>query len=294
VGRDGVDSAFTKWLATEKATNSKFCPDNDTMKAVGFFGILGTSRGETASKGVAKKSVTESVIIGRDIFLVEGEHNILDLTLYILHFREGQWFLRIISRMATFKAIVFDLNGVFLLSKNLSERLSEKSGKAVDEILAVMKPILREVRNPERRGEEVWQPLLDMVGMNRTDFFEFYFSGESIDMEMLDFAKSLKKKGVIVFILSNNFRERTEYYRTNFPLLFQMVDKAYFSWETGLVKPDVRAYTNLLNENNLDGEECIYIDDSEENLEVARSLGIKGIKYESGEQVRREIDELVG
>ncbi|KKT42587.1 MAG: Hydrolase [Microgenomates group bacterium GW2011_GWC1_44_37] len=196
--------------------------------------------------------------------------------------------------MNRIKAVIFDLNGVFLLSKNLSERLSEKSGKAVDEILAVMKPILKEVRNLERRGEEVWQPLLDLVGMDLIDFLNFYFSGESIDVEMLEFARSLKKKGVSIFILSNNFRERTEYYRKNFPMLFEVANKTYFSWETGLVKPDVRSYSRLLEENNLEGKDCIYIDNSIENLEVAESLGIKGVKYESGEQVMEEIDEMVG
>jgi FMN phosphatase YigB (HAD superfamily) len=44
-----------------------------------------------------------------------------------------------------------------------------------------------------------------------------------------------------------------------------------------------------LKENDLEGEECIYVDDSEENLEVAKELKIRGIKYESGEQVKETI-----
>jgi len=53
-GWDGVDSSFTKGLTTEKTAETEFCPDNDTMKAVGFFGILGAGRGEATGKGIAK------------------------------------------------------------------------------------------------------------------------------------------------------------------------------------------------------------------------------------------------
>lgn len=194
--------------------------------------------------------------------------------------------------MSKIKAVIFDLNGVFLKSESLSKRLAEKTGKDTEVIYEVMKPILKEVRNPERRGEEVWVPLLELLGMEKQEFFDFYFSGESIDMEMLDFAKELKDEGSRIFILSNNFRERTEYYRKNFPELFEVADKVYFSWETGLVKPAKEAYSNLLAENDLKGEDCIYVDDSKENLEVAKELGIKGVQFESDEQVMEAIRDM--
>ncbi len=191
------------------------------------------------------------------------------------------------------KAVIFDLNGVLLVSRPLSERLAEKTGKTSDEIYGVMKPILKEVRNPERRGHEVWEPLQKATSMERDELLEYFFSGESIDRVMLDFANILKSRGLKIFILSNNFKERTLYYREHFPELFEMAEKCYFSWETGFVKPDPMAYRNLLEENNLKGEECVYIDDSEENLEVAKEFEIRGIKYESREQVMEEINMIL-
>jgi putative hydrolase of the HAD superfamily len=61
--------------------------------------------------------------------------------------------------------------------------------------------------------------------------------------------------------------------------VFNNIDKAYFSWETGFVKPDQRAYKQVLEENHLKPEECIYFDDSEENIEAAKKLGIKAYKF---------------
>jgi HAD superfamily hydrolase (TIGR01509 family) len=195
--------------------------------------------------------------------------------------------------MSKIKAVVFDLNGVFVKSLPLSERLAEKTGRSIEEILSVMKPILKEIRNVERRGSEVWQPLLDLLGMSFEEFFDFYQNGESVDFGMIDFAKDLKNKGLLLFFLSNNFRERIEYYRANFPELFEFTNKAYFSWETGFVKPDPNAYLNLLKENDLAGNECLYIDDSQENLDAAAGFWIVGIKYESTEQVVEEVEELI-
>lgn len=195
--------------------------------------------------------------------------------------------------MAEIKAVIFDLNGVLLVSKALSKRLSEKTGKTADDIYTVIKPILKEVRNKVRGGDEVWKPLEETTKMDREELLNFFFSGEAIDREMLEYAKKLRDEGLKLFILSNNFRERTLYYLENFPELFELAEKCYFSWETGYVKPDPVAYENLLNENGLRGDECVYIDDSEENLTTARQFGILGIKYESRDQVIEEINKVI-
>ena len=112
----------------------------------------------------------------------------------------------------------------------------------------------------------------------KKDFFGFWFSGEKLVSGLLIYVKELRKKNIKIFILSNNFRERTEYYRKNFPEIFGNTDKAYFLWETGFVKPDKRAYQKVLDENRIKAEDCIYFDDSAENIQ-ASSLGIKSCLY---------------
>ena len=69
-----------------------------------------------------------------------------------------------------------------------------------------------------------------------------------------------------------------KYYDENFPFLKDF-DKVYYSWQTGFVKPDLEAYKNLLRENNLQPEQCLYFDDSVKNIEAANSLGIKSYLF---------------
>jgi HAD superfamily hydrolase (TIGR01509 family) len=195
------------------------------------------------------------------------------------------------------QAIIFDLNGVFIKSRYLSERIEEKYGVPDEKFVAVLKEVMEVARKPGTKDSfSLWEPHLTKLGINLTseEFFNFWFSGEQVISEFIDFARSLKHKGVNIFILSNNFRERTKYYRENFPEIFMNVDKAYFSWETGFVKPDPKAYVNVINDNSLEPSATLYFDDSTKNIEVARNLGIKAYMFEGLERVKDIVSREMG
>jgi len=54
-----------------------------------------------------------------------------------------------------------------------------------------------------------------------------------------------------------------------------LFEKVYFSYETGIRKPDVRAFKMVLDENGLIPQETLLIDDSEKNIESAGKIGIR-------------------
>ncbi len=55
---------------------------------------------------------------------------------------------------------------------------------------------------------------------------------------------------------------------------FPILITAYYSWKMGYVKPDPTVYQPILEENSLQSNNCLYVDDTEENLHVAKSMGI--------------------
>tara|TARA_Y100000034_G_C6814257_1_gene366170 strand:- start:162 stop:656 length:495 start_codon:yes stop_codon:yes gene_type:complete len=150
-----------------------------------------------------------------------------------------------------------------------------------------------EVRKPNAPPAfSLWKPYLEnwKITLNEEEFLQFWFSGEHVVKEIIQLARKLKEKGIKVFILSNNFKERTIYYRKEFPELFTYVDKAYFSWETGIIKNGKEAYLKVLNENSLKAEECVYFDDSEEKVNFAKNVGIKAFLFKSVEETK----EIIG
>ncbi|MES2953106.1 MAG: HAD-IA family hydrolase [Patescibacteria group bacterium] len=77
------------------------------------------------------------------------------------------------------------------------------------------------------------------------------------------------------------------------PKLSEIMDKAYFSWQTGLVKPNPQAWQLVLNENNLKPEECVYFDDQEKNTKAAESIGIKSFLFTDVESLKKEVMRLL-
>lgn len=105
---------------------------------------------------------------------------------------------------------------------------------------------------------------------------------------MIALARELRSRGIKVIILSNNFKERATYYG-QCPWLHEVADRVYFSWVTGYVKPDARAWELALSEYNLKPEECLYFDDQDKNLKVAEGLGIKAIKFTTPADCQSEL-----
>lgn len=136
-----------------------------------------------------------------------------------------------------------------------------------------------------------WKPYLAKWGVNLTkeQFFDFWFSAEKEIPELIEIAKKIKEKGIKIFILSNNFLERADYYKQNFKFLGEIFEKVYYSWQTGFVKPNPEAFRSLLIENNLKPGECVYFDNSKENVDVAVDLGMKSFIFEDAESLKKAL-----
>jgi len=192
------------------------------------------------------------------------------------------------------KSIIFDLNGVFIQSRMLSERFAEDFSIPSEKFLPALKEIMAQVRLPNAKGlYSYWQPYFQEwnINLSEQEFYDYWFKAETDIPEMLELAENLKDKGIKIFILSNNLRERTHFYEETFTFLKTLPEKIYYSWQTGFVKPDERAYRLILDENNLKPEECLYFDDSTTNVEVANSLGIKSYKFESLEKLEEQLKQ---
>jgi len=179
------------------------------------------------------------------------------------------------------KAAIFDLNGIFLQSPKLSDRFEKDFGVPISVFVPKLSEIMDEVRKPGAANAfSYWEPALKEwnVKLSETAFWDYWFKAEIQSNKMISFAKELRGKGIKVFILSNNFKERAEYYG-HYPWIHDAVDKVYFSWQTGFVKPDPMAWKLVLDENDLKSEECVYFDDQEKNLKAAQGIGIQSFMF---------------
>jgi putative hydrolase of the HAD superfamily len=109
----------------------------------------------------------------------------------------------------------------------------------------------------------------------------------------LPWIQELKAKGYRIYILSN-YSKRT-YDNTKEALSFlEYADGHIFSFEVHQIKPEPEIYQSLLRRYGLRPEECVFLDDREENLREAEKQGICGILFTSYEDARCRLEKICG
>jgi len=104
----------------------------------------------------------------------------------------------------------------------------------------------------------------------------------------VDLLLPLQQAGLELHGLSNWSSEKFAAVRTKYSF-FQLFATILLSGDFKLIKPDPRIFEALLERIGRSASECLFIDDSEENISTARSLGFDTIRFESPDQLRREL-----
>ena len=95
-------------------------------------------------------------------------------------------------------------------------------------------------------------------------------------------------KNCKLILLSDHAKEWIEYIDKIHPFL-NLFDKKYFSFQSGEIKREKRAFELLLNENNLSAAECVFIDDSPTNIMVAKEVGLITIQFNGIVNLKKQL-----
>jgi 2-haloacid dehalogenase len=99
---------------------------------------------------------------------------------------------------------------------------------------------------------------------------------------------ALKQRGYALYGLSNWAAETFYRIRSRFPFL-DWLNAIVLSGEEQMIKPDPRIYAVMLDRIGRPASECLFIDDSEANITVAKQLGFNTIHFTSSEQLANEL-----
>jgi glucose-1-phosphatase len=97
--------------------------------------------------------------------------------------------------------------------------------------------------------------------------------------ERLDLLRSLKER-YRLFLLSNtnsihHRKFQQDLYTQTGVYLEDFFEKTYYSHNVGLCKPDTAIFQLVINENNLDPAETLFVDDTESNMTGAKETGLQ-------------------
>lgn len=108
----------------------------------------------------------------------------------------------------------------------------------------------------------------------------------------IDVLGELKCKGYKLFFLSNFHDKAFSYVSEEYPF-FKLFDGGVVSYREKVIKPNSEIYKILLEGYNLRAEECVFIDDTEENIKAGEVLGIRGIHLKNTAHLREELKEYI-
>ena len=93
-----------------------------------------------------------------------------------------------------------------------------------------------------------------------------------------EFCESVKESGFGIYVLSNASDLFYVYFPKFLPLDF--FDGVFVSSDYLMLKPDVEIYKTFLEKYGLKGDECLFIDDREDNIEGAKKAGLNTFRFE--------------
>ena len=74
---------------------------------------------------------------------------------------------------------------------------------------------------------------------------------------------------------------------------YNLFNKVYYSHEIGLRKPNPESFNIILNENDLNVNEVLFIDDSIQHIKTAKKLGIKTYHLTKDESIEAIFPDIV-
>lgn len=192
------------------------------------------------------------------------------------------------------KNIVFDISNV-LAPFRFKEFLVEKGfdGAMIKRIMkaSAMTPYWAEFEKGKLSNDEVIQAFIKCDPEIENEIHWAYDDVKGI-MGTYDYTigwiEALKAAGYKLYCITN-FTPAGYHQCYDCISFVEKFDGKVFSFQEGVVKPEPEIYKILLDRYELKAEECVFIDDTKENVDAANSLGLSGIVFSGYEEAVEEL-----
>lgn len=191
------------------------------------------------------------------------------------------------------KAIIFDYGGVLANQPSIqqfSEEYAPRLGKDPRELRTVIHENSVKAKVNEISSKSFWENISTYLGIECEVFRKDFTDGYMFRPEVLDLVKSLKKE-YMLGLLSNHIEDWLEEIIREHNL-DDVFDVIVASYQSRLEKPGIGIYKEIVEKLGVDANECIYIDDLEQNLPPAQELGMTTILFRDLEQLKRDLSTL--
>ena len=196
----------------------------------------------------------------------------------------------------TFKNIIFDFGGVILnIDYKLTEQAFAKLGLCDFEKIHSQQA-QEEIFNAFEMGRispaQFRNEIRKYIGSTTDDQIDTAWNSMLLDLpeERVVLLDKIKKSNRI-FLLSNtnqiHFNSFSAYMENKFKrnIFSDVFEKVYVSHEVHMRKPGAEIFELVVKENNLRKSETLFIDDSIQNIEGAKKIGLNTVFLKPGKSI---------
>ncbi len=193
------------------------------------------------------------------------------------------------------RAIFFDLGGVIFRTDYQAprEHLAERLNTTYEDLNRIVfdSESSRQASVGAISTEAHWDAVLRRLGRPASEakaIRDEFFAGDVVDLELIAFIRSLRPR-YQTGIISNAWPDLRQ------DLINKKVEDAFdaliISSEVGVMKPDPKIFRIALEKLGVAAREAIFVDDTPDNVDAARSLGMQAIRFR---EPRRALSDLKG
>lgn len=198
------------------------------------------------------------------------------------------------------KNIVFDIGDVLVkFMPEASVRYIGADETEVNDVLAatVGSRWWAELDRGVMDEEEVIGKMIEESPKYKDAIRKFFDDGKELLVEAFDYSEKwiddMKSRGYRVYLLSNYPRSYFLLHSETRMKFVKNVDGRVVSAFVKSVKPEHEIYKILLDTYNLNPDECVFIDDREDNVEGAVKAGMHGIVFKNFEDANQKLESLL-
>jgi HAD superfamily hydrolase (TIGR01509 family) len=197
------------------------------------------------------------------------------------------------------RAVIFDFGGVLVRTEDPSGRRRWEGhlGLPLGELDRMV--FASELTDRSMVGQateaEIWWSIGAHFGLDGETLEQMrrdFWSGDRLDDQLVQFLRDLRPRYKTA-VLSNAWPGARQVFVEYFSL-GETVDELIISAEEGLAKPDPRLYHIALQRLGVQPGEAIFVDDTPENVEGARAVGMVGIQFKDPAQAMTDVLSYLG
>ena len=156
-------------------------------------------------------------------------------------------------------------------------------------------PLWKDFDKGLNSSEQVRQDMAAHLGWSASDadkLIQACKASLSAKQDAVDYVQSLHADGHRLFCLSNMPVEFFDHLQQAHDF-WHHFEHITISGAIQMAKPDADIYHYVLETNNLAAQDCIFLDDLQENIDTANSVGIHGVHFTDLATAKAHIDTLL-